>query len=548
MTMSVTSAAAPRAVVRAKRKRRPAGAGAPAPATAPKPVAKAPAAGAATAATPASAAPAPAPAAAPPVAVKSPEYAALDIAGVVADISGGLFGGVTNDLVKPHVNGAVNKLLDPAEHPFLASPYGSVIPGKVAGVAVAEVGNLVGNVVGDALRGVLHGKVPGVEAGKPGLGWTPTPPNKLVAKLVKGVGTSWIKLAVTDMLKPAPQPTPIYAPDVTPIGMKPVPAPPVPRKVLLTDTAALKQGVKDDLLRYAIGAAYDQMVGPLVQRAANVITGRGSEEVAAPKPLTPGKVANGLVDTALGSMLVRSLTFKPLPGKPGSPEAAAGSTPFAATLGTSILNNIVGAAWATVYGRGMGTAIENGVNDLAGIRSKEEKDKATLPALEHFTRAATRGVAVGATTYVLGNALNSTMVNLGASIGGVGGALVAMAGAALIGSIGGSAVDATVGPMLGKLGGQVYSWVTGKPAYEQRMEEAAKQAPAPGPTPGDPVKSPNGNPGTVPAPDAPKAPAAPAPAAGRPKRRRPTGNAAVDRTAPAINVPKAKLAAIAARG
>jgi hypothetical protein len=108
--------------------------------------------------------------------------------------------------------------------------------------------------------------------------------------------------------------------------------------------------------------------------------------------------------------------------------------------------------------------------------------------------------------------------------------------------------------MLGKLGGQIYSWISGKPTYEQRMQEAAK---SPGPTPGDPVKAPNGNPGTVPAPSAPATPASPAapapaapaaPAAGKPKRRRKTGNAAVDRTAPAINVPPARLAAIAARG
>ena len=247
-------------------------------------------------------------------------------------------------------------------------------------------------------------------------------------------------------------------------------------------------------------------------------------------------------------MLIRNVSYAPLPGSP--PPAPGAGTPFAGALSASLINGVLGAAWSTVYSRGLGTSIENGVNQLAGIRTKEEIAKSPLPAMEHFTRAATRGVAVGATTYLLGNALNASMVRLGASIGGVGGAIVAMAGAALIGSIGGTVVDATVGSMLGKLGGQIYSWITGKPTYEQRMAEAAK-APAPGPTPGDPVKAPNGNPGTVPAPSAPAAPAAPAPAApaaGAPRKRKKTGVRAVDATAPAINVPNARLAAIAARG
>jgi hypothetical protein len=539
MTMSVTSAAAPRAVVRAKRKRRPAGAGAPAPATAPKHVAKAPAAtaaGATPAATPAPAAPAPAPI----VAVKSPEYDPYS----AADVIGGISGEVATGFVSPYIGKTVTDVLSAERFPMLGSKYGSVIPGKVAGAVVGQFNGMVSSVIADALKGVMGGE------GEPGLGWKPTPANKLIAGTVKGVSTTWMRMALTEALKPAPQPKPIYAPDVKPIGIEQPPAPPAPKQVLLTDTAKIKGAITSGVIGMGISAIYDQTVGPLVQRAANLVTGRSDEPVKPAAPLTPGRIVNGLVDSVLSSMLVRNVAYSPLPPAPGAPPAAPG-TPLAGALGASITNAILGAAWSTVYGRGMGTSIENGVNQLAGIRSKEEVEKAKLPAMEHFTRAATRGVAVGATTYVLGNALNSTMVQLGASIGGVSGALVAMAGAALIGSVGGSVVDATVGPMLGKLGGQVYSWISGKPTYEQRIAEAAKKAPAPGPTPGDPVKAPNGNPGTVPAPDAPKAPAAPAPAApaaGKPRKRRKTGDAAVDRTAPAIHVPKAKLAAIAARG
>ncbi|MCW2956764.1 MAG: hypothetical protein JWO69_1633, partial [Thermoleophilia bacterium] len=207
--------------------------------------------------------------------------------------------------------------------------------------------------------------------------------------------------------------------------------------------------------------------------------------------------------------------------------------------------------WQTVYDRSMAPAIENGVNNLVGIRSKEEQAKDTLPALERFTRSASRGVAVGATTYVLGSALQNTMVHLGASIGGVGGLLVGMAGAALIGSVGGTVVDATIGPAIGRFGGQIYTWITGKPAYEQRMKDAAK---GPSSAPGDPVNAPNGNPGTVPSEAAAPAPGAPGavtapmapPVEGQPKKRKRTGNAAVDRTAPAMNVPSAKLVQVAA--
>lgn len=562
MTMMVGSAATPRALQRAKKRRagaKPAPAHTPtAPRRAGSPATSA-AAGvqaltqtlpaAAPTAAPAAGAPAAAPAPAAPEApegpVSSPEYDPVDLAGIIGDIAGG----TTGEFVGPEVSAAVAKFLDEASNPWFGTPYGKVVPGKVAGTVTGQVAGAVGSIVGNAMHGVLHGKVAGVGEPEPGLGWKPTPANKMIAGLVKGISTSWMKLALTEALKPPPPPpAPIYPPDVHPLPPAPVPAPPAPKKVLLTDTSAIRDGITSGIIGTAISAVYDQTVGPLVQRAANVVTGRADEPVKPPKPITPGGLVNGLVDGMLSSMLVRSVSYAPLPSLPGAPPPAAG-TPFAGAFSASIVNGILGAAWSTVYSRGLGTAIENGVNQLAGVRSKEETEAAKLPALEHFTRAATRGVAVGATTYVLGNALTKSMVALGAKVGGVGGAIIAMAGAALIGSIGGTAVDATVGPMLGKLGGQIYSWITGKPTYEER-------ATSPGPTPGDPVKAPNGNPGTVPAPApgapaAPSAPAAPAPAApaaGAPKKRKKTGNAAVDRTSPAIGYGAAKLAAIAVKG
>ncbi|MCW2922019.1 MAG: hypothetical protein JWL76_1893, partial [Thermoleophilia bacterium] len=483
--------------------------------------------------------------AAPPVppapveAVKSPEYDAVDYLGTGADIVGGTAAEMVSPYVAPHIEKAVNDFLNAENFPVLGSKYGAVIPGKVAGTIVGQFNGMVSTIIADAIKG---------SKGEPGLGWKPTPPNKLIAGTTKGIVTTWMKMALTEALKPPPPPpAPVYPPDVVPLPAPPAPTPPPPKKILLTDSAQIKGAITSGLIGMGVSAIYDQTVGPLVQRAANLVTGRSGEEIKPPAPLTPGRVVNGLVDSVLSSMLVRNVAYAPLPGSP--PPAPGAGTPFAGALSASLLNGIIGAAWSTVYGRGLGTSIENGVNQLAGIRTKEEVAKSPLPAMEHFTRAATRGVAVGATTYLLGNALNASMVRLGASIGGVGGAIVAMAGAALIGSIGGTIVDATVGPMLGKLGGQIYSWITGKPTYEQRMEEAAK-APAPGPTPGDPVKAPNGNPGTVPSP-APAAPApvAPAaPAAGAPKRRRKTGVRAVDATSPAINVRPGRLAAIAARG
>jgi len=552
MTM-VTSAASPRAVQRAK-KRRPAGpAGAPAPAHKPvtaKPAAKAgatdAAAGAqlpmAAAAALAAGATAPPEAPKPPVIERSPEYDPLDVAGVIGDVSTG----VTGDMIGPLVKDAISRVLNPDKQEWLNNPYAKPIPGKLSGIVTAEVGNLVGSVISDVLRGALHGKIKGVEEGKPGLGWSPTPPNKLIAKFVKGVTTAGIDTALRSALKPPPPPpAPVYPPGTEPLPPVKVP-PPLPGKMFLgKEIAPILQDAGMGVLRTAIGAFYDQTVGPLVQRAANMVTGHGKDEIKAAPALTIGKIANGFVDSVLGSFLVRSVD---------APKGANGATPFSLTLGASIFNNVIGAAWGTVYGRGLGTAIENGVNQMAGVRSKEEVAKAKLPALEHFTRTATRGVAVGATTAVLGKALQHTMVKFGAQMGGVGGALIGMAGAALIGALGGSVVDATVGPMLGKLGGQVYSWITGKPAYEQRMKEAKPADPSS--TPGDPVKAPNGNPGTVPAPSPAPAPApAPAktapiaaPAAGKAKKRTKTGMVAVDRTSPAINVSNAKLARIALAG
>ncbi|MEO6867607.1 MAG: hypothetical protein ABI200_06265 [Gaiellales bacterium] len=485
---------------------------------------------------PATASAAPAEAAQPAKAVASPEYDAVDIAALAADILAGTAAGFAS----PHINSAVADLLSPEQFPFLTSKYGKVIPGKVAGVVVGQVGGFVGGVIGNGLNRVLHGTIPGVGEPEPGLGWTPTPPNKMLAGLVKGISTTWLNIALRDALAPPPPPTLVYPEGVEPLP-PPTPSslPPAPSMLMGQPIRPIMQDAAMGILGTAISAFYDQTVGPLVQRAANVITGRSDEPVKPGGPLTPGRIVSGFVDSVLSSLLIRSVDMPTL--------ASGEPTPFAGTLGVSITNGILGAAWSTVYGRGMGTAIENGVNQIAGIRTTEEQAEALLPALEHFTRAATRGVAVGATTYLLGNAVNAAMVRLGGSIGGVGGALVAVAGAALIGSVGGSIVDTTIGPMLGKLGGQIYSWLTGKPAYEQRMEEAAKQpAPSPGPTPGDPVNAPNGNPGTVPAPDAPKAPAAPAD--GKPKKRKKTGNAAVDRTSPAINVANAKLVQLALKG
>lgn len=535
MTMKVTSYAAPSATAKKGRKRRGKNAQ---PLTVPSrrlPALATPAASAAQAASTASQAGA-ALASKPIEIVKSPEYSEHDY----RDSVGEILGGSATEFISPYIGKAVSDGLDPKRFPFLASPYGAVIPGKIAGTIAGQVNSAVSSIVADTLKG---GK------GAPGLGWKPTPVNKLLAGTVKGVATTWMRMAITDALKPAPQPVPIYAPSVKPVGVKMPPTPPTPKKVLLTDTAQIKSALTNGIIGMGISALYDQVVGPLVQRAANFLTGRSGEEVKAPAAITPGRVVNGLVDSVLSSMLVRSVSYQPLPPAPGSPPPQPGPTPMAGALGISLINGVLGAAWSTVYGRGLGTSIENSVNDLAGIRSKEDKAKDTLPALEHFLRAATRGVAVGGTTYMLGNALNASMVKLGASMGGVGGAIVAVAGAALLGSIGGTIVDATIGPMLGKLGGQIYSWITGRPAYEERMKDA-KTGPEPGPTPGDVVDAPNGNPGTVPAPDTPKAPAAPipAPAQGRPKKRKKTGNRAVDATSPAINISNARLAAIALKG
>ncbi|MCW2950694.1 MAG: hypothetical protein JWN41_1707 [Thermoleophilia bacterium] len=631
-----------------------------------------PAAGAATVGNaPAGAAPtSAAPAVAPPAAaepavemVKSPEYdGQLDIGAVAGDISSG----VTGDMVGGHVADAVGSVLNQDRFPVFGTKFGSVVPAKVAGAITGEVTGLVGTAVTDAVHALMHHKG---EDGKPDAGfhWTPTPANKLVARFVKGVATTWTRALITEALAPPPPPnqTPMpsgpgahavapsrpgahavapsgpvahtVAPSVphvaapmpqgapgghapAPHGPPPPPLTPIPAapprlvampgskhlvlvpghgptnsnnpprvqppgpaidvvRPALPALAPLAQAGAVGLIGTAISAVYDQVAGPLVQRAVNAVTGRADEPITPPKPLTPGGLANGFVDGVLGGLLVRSvgdITFGP--GK---------ATPFGVSLGSSIVNNIVGAAWNTVYSRGVGPAIEKGVNQLAGIRSKDEQAKDVLSAGEQFSRAATRGVAAGATTFLVGKALWAPIMQLGMSVGGVGGLFIAIAGSSLIGAISGGLVDATVGPMLGKLGGNIYTWITGKPSYEQRHGAPAT---APGPTPGSPTNAPNGNPGTIPAPapgtpaPAPApAPAPPAPAPGSPapgpgpapgsptnapngnpgtvpasiapaapkagarKKRKLSWNKAVDATSPSAKIGPAKLAKIAVR-
>lgn len=558
----------------------------------------------ATAGTPAPAAPPGAPVAtpapaAPAAAVKSPEYAdPLDPGAIVGDISGG----VTGDMVGPHVANGVGLLLNDKNIPWLGSKYGSVVPGKVAGVLTGELSNIAGQLVTGGMHALLKHKD---GEGKPdgGLHVEFTPPNKLIARTVKGISTTWIKTLVAQALNPAPAPAPAptpvqaaIAPAAADPSAPPVPAPgdtapgdtppppptPIPaagpRLVLVkgakhlvidpghpaTDTSnppppalpgasidivkpslpklsPLVQAGANGLIGVAISAVYDQAVGPLVQRAANFITGKGGDPVAPPKPLTPGGVASGFVDGVLGGLLVRTVGDISFGGKP---------TPMGISLGSSIVNGVIGAAWNTVYSRGLGPAIEKGVNQAAGIRSKEDQEKDVLGAGEQFSRAATRGVAAGAATFLVGKALWAPIMQLGMSVGGVGGLFIAVAGSSLIGAVSGGLVDATIGPMLGKLGGGIYSWITGKPSYEARMKDAASK---PGPTPGSPVDAKNGNPGTVPAPGAaapapaPATPAPAAPAAGAPKKRKLTGNKAVDATSPSAKLGAAKLAKIAAK-
>lgn len=502
----------------------------------------------------------------------APEYAPVDPTAVIGRIAGD----VTGKLAGPSIGRAVDGVLDPARYPAFGTPIGKVIPARLKTTAQSQVDDLVRDVTTNQLRGTLHGVIGSVEKPKAGLGWEPPALNTLLSGYVKGVSTAWAKLAVEHVLAPAPPPAPTPAPSPasvpasmapqaahvhagapptpssatpgSPTPGSPTPPPPSPPgsaaslptpgspapepTVLGKPVSAILRGAGDRAISTAISALYDQTVGPMVQRAINTVTGRGDEEVKPPTALTPGKMASVFVDSVLSSLFVREVGFPSIPGQP---------TPVFGTFGASLANGVIGAAWSTMYSRGLEPAIENLVNDAAGVRPKDAKDAAKLPALEHFTRAATRGVAVGATTHAIGTALQGAMVELGMSVGGIGGALVAVAGAALVGAVAGTAVDATIGPMLGRLGGSIYSWVTGKPSYEQRAKDATKvPAPSPGPFPGDPVNVPNGNPGTVPAPSAPVAHAR--------HRRRRTGNPAVDRTAPASHVPNARLAAIARRG
>lgn len=465
---------------------------------------------------------------------RSPEYSSVDIAAKTGDIIGGL----ANELIAPIVSKNVGSILNPELNPWFGTPMGKVVPAKVAGTLTQSTSSLVSGATTSLLQSALHGKVSGVEESS-GLMSGKIPANALVQRLVKGILTTWGDKALHgELIPPTAEKTKSTASDEAPSDTSNKDVIPNPTKDAFNQPLAPILGsIERGFARGLVGQAYDYTLGVPAQKLVNFITGDWDAKVKKPAPRSSGSIVNGLVQDLTTPFLVPSIAFD----SRIDPKIGAS---LGGSLGLSVLNSVIGAAFETMYSRGIGTAIENGVNNLTGERDPKEQQSDPLPALEHFLRAATRGVAVGGTTFALGSMLNNVISSAGMQMGGIGGALLAVGGAALLGAVGGQLIDATIGPFLGKLGGQIYTLVTGKPNYEKRV------ANSPGPTPGSPVEAPNGNPGTVPSPDIKKAPALPPlppppPALGLPKKRKKLGQPLVDATSPAINATLTQLQASA---
>lgn len=434
----------------------------------------------------------------------------------VGDFTGGWAAGVAGEFVGPAINNAATKHLPADRFPWLYTTYGSVVRKKGVSFAAGILADAISQPIAWGVRSALHRSFPGITNDPGPLGIHLPPANKLAGRFVKGVATGMARTWLTESLQkpqpPAPAPPPPLHPDapagtqvikgwvaVAPDGKVPVdwstqvaapqvpaPVPPAKQgpKLLGHDLREIANDTAMNAVGMVIGAAYDQTVGPVVQRGINTIMGRKDEPINKPAPLTPGGVVNALTSGVIGTLLMRPVTWK-------GPGAG-----FGPALATSMVNGLIATAIDSVYSRGVGTALEDAINGIAGLPRPDRKPETATT--ERLVRTVLRGAVSTGAAFAVEGVSQALFAGIAAHLGGPFGALVAMAGPSLTGMVAGTIVDSIAGAQIGKLGGTLYSWVTGKPKSEDRprVPEPAAAAPAPAPAAAAPVPA---APGAAPA-------------------------------------------------
>jgi hypothetical protein len=383
----------------------------------------------------------------------------------------------------PDMFGNFAKWFPEEKYGVFKGKYGNEARNRIALWATVNGAAIIGPAVGNMVRSTLHGALPSiVDKPKDGPMFDVPSADKLAGGLIKMVTTGVAKKYLTNAWAPKPPPAMV--------GGTPAPAAPTKPgpQFLGKDVTEVAKGAASFGVSYAIGKVYDQTVGPIVLKQINSLMGKGDAEIPKAKPMTPGGVASTVASAFLSGMLMRPVSYAPLPG--------VGAGGFATSLGQAAFNGLITTAFDSVYGRSVGPAISDAVNGMAGI-APEERDPASMPA-ERLARTVARGAVSGTAYYMVDGLTQGWFGAMGASLGGPLGGIVVMAGPAVAGMAAGTVVDAIGGEAIGKLVGSLWSSVTGKPMAEDRPPAPKKEEP-----------------GAAPAPAAGAAPAAaPAPAAG----------------------------------
>ena len=414
--------------------------------------------------------------------VGSPEYDPFE----AGEFAQGIALGTAAEFLGPVVAQRLNQWLPADRYPWLASKYGKVAVGKSIGFGAVTLGDLVSQPAAWGVRTLLHGAFPKV-AGDPGSPFPKlAPANVLAGRWAKRVLTGMGQVWLADTLKPDP-PKPMAPPALpadTPKDARVVsgwlivdpakgvtrdwapgtaapqvlpPPPPVTEGPKFNGQDVRKvaaDSVRDTAVRMVVGGAYDQVVGPVVQKAINVVMGRGDEPIRKPAPITPGAFANAVGSAFLGTLLMKPVAWK----GPGSGLGPA--------LATSLVNGLIASTIDSVYSRGIGGAIEDAINGAIGLPTSGRKPE-TFGA-ERVLRTVARGAASTGAAFWLEGISQAFFQGLATQLGGPLGAFVGMAGPTMAGLMGGSVVDALVGAQIGRVAGSIYSWITGKPQAENR--------------------------------------------------------------------------------
>lgn len=432
-----------------------------------------------------------------PKPVNGPEYDAFEVGDFISDWVANSMVELTGPLVD------LTKVWLPDErYPFLTGPYGKTLRKRGVYFGVNVASELAAGPLANLVRAIVHRVKPqSANEPEPGFGLHVAPANRLAAQLVKTIATGMANTWLVQAYTPPPLPPPPPPPPPKP-GDPPPPAPPAKHgpTFLGKDLKDIAHSTAMFGVSLLISKAYDQTVGPVVQRAINTVMGRSKEEVPKPAPINPGSLASTLGSVFLSGLIMRPVEWKSLPAKPlaitgpagvgagPAPTVGAGTGGALSAMGgvgplvsQALMNGLISSAFDTVYERSVGPAIADTVNGWVGIEPvKREPQPATG---ERLVRTFARS-GVAATAYYLADALTQPFfLSLAGRLGGGLGAFVAMAGASLLGMTAATATDALVGDSVGSAAGSIWSWVTGDPKLEDRPPPEPAKAPEAAPAP-----------------------------------------------------------------